>query len=335
MKRKILYYPTIDIKDSVWLRNAILYWDQIASVVPTGYDERELSPDLKYLLEKDVYVPIRPEELYCSVDLRKQFETEILDKMDYFTELKSRERKSRGEKHRIHMDKLSAAIREEFLKRGIVECEEYSDLWLSMNNEASVLYMSILAKYISRCKADMCTGTDYKKNFHYGYDALKTDTGSAYMQIVWQDILPVPNTSVSYEAILDFKNEYKRELKEFQNSMAEFQRNVKNAEDIAQINAMVKEYKDELEETLAGLDDKIRLKRIETIKKTIGSFIPIVGSVALDYLTGIPAPAVLASKVLFEGALSIFGGESKRKEIVEEDELYLFYAKKSNIIVDM
>src|SRR5258708_9456080 len=29
-----LYYPHIDIRDPVWLRSAILFWDQIQSIVP-------------------------------------------------------------------------------------------------------------------------------------------------------------------------------------------------------------------------------------------------------------------------------------------------------------
>lgn len=27
----ILYYPTIKIKDGIWLRNALLYWDKVSS----------------------------------------------------------------------------------------------------------------------------------------------------------------------------------------------------------------------------------------------------------------------------------------------------------------
>ena len=33
MAQTILYYPTIDIQDGAWLRNAILYWDEVPSIV--------------------------------------------------------------------------------------------------------------------------------------------------------------------------------------------------------------------------------------------------------------------------------------------------------------
>lgn len=32
MSRSILYYPSMDIKDGVWIRNAMLYWDNFADL---------------------------------------------------------------------------------------------------------------------------------------------------------------------------------------------------------------------------------------------------------------------------------------------------------------
>lgn len=31
---KALYYPTIDIEDSEWMKTAILFWDEINTIVP-------------------------------------------------------------------------------------------------------------------------------------------------------------------------------------------------------------------------------------------------------------------------------------------------------------
>ena len=48
MAQTILYYPTIDIQDGAWLRNAILYWDEVSSIVPyEGYSD--FSPEILYL----------------------------------------------------------------------------------------------------------------------------------------------------------------------------------------------------------------------------------------------------------------------------------------------
>jgi hypothetical protein len=34
MQRTVLYYPTISIPDDWWLRQALFYFDQVASIVP-------------------------------------------------------------------------------------------------------------------------------------------------------------------------------------------------------------------------------------------------------------------------------------------------------------
>lgn len=34
---KALYYPTIDIPEEGWLKSAILYWDEIQTIVPSSF----------------------------------------------------------------------------------------------------------------------------------------------------------------------------------------------------------------------------------------------------------------------------------------------------------
>jgi hypothetical protein len=50
MKRTVLYYPTISIPNGAWLRRALFYFDEIASIVPsTLYFSGELGPALSAL----------------------------------------------------------------------------------------------------------------------------------------------------------------------------------------------------------------------------------------------------------------------------------------------
>jgi hypothetical protein len=65
MAQTILYYPTIDIQDGKWLRNAVIYWDKVASIVP--YDNYpNFSPEILYLQERELYEPIFPQNLFYS-----------------------------------------------------------------------------------------------------------------------------------------------------------------------------------------------------------------------------------------------------------------------------
>lgn len=74
MSQSVLYYTTIDIQDSQWLRNAVLYWDEICSIVP--FEEYpDFSPELRYLQEKNLYRPIYPQELFHFIDINEFVET--------------------------------------------------------------------------------------------------------------------------------------------------------------------------------------------------------------------------------------------------------------------
>lgn len=65
MAQTILYYPTINIQDGAWLRNAILYWDEVSSIVP--YENYpDFSPELLYLKELGVYKAVYPQDLFYS-----------------------------------------------------------------------------------------------------------------------------------------------------------------------------------------------------------------------------------------------------------------------------
>ena len=65
MGQTILYYPKINILDGAWLRNAILYWDEVPSIVP---DESysDLSPEWLYLQKLGVYKAVYPQDLFFS-----------------------------------------------------------------------------------------------------------------------------------------------------------------------------------------------------------------------------------------------------------------------------
>ena len=53
MAQTILYYPTINIQDSAWLRNAVLYWDEVSSIVPYE-DYPNFSPEVLFLQRSGV-----------------------------------------------------------------------------------------------------------------------------------------------------------------------------------------------------------------------------------------------------------------------------------------
>jgi len=79
LKRTALYYPTIAVPSGPWLRQNLLYSDEVASIVPQRWDETVLipyTPDIEYLKSEGEFRPIRPEILIEQRDYR---EVEELD----------------------------------------------------------------------------------------------------------------------------------------------------------------------------------------------------------------------------------------------------------------
>jgi hypothetical protein len=54
MARSVLYYPFMDIPDTGWLRNALLHWDNLYTLVPAGLDVPYRSRDTRLLADEGI-----------------------------------------------------------------------------------------------------------------------------------------------------------------------------------------------------------------------------------------------------------------------------------------
>ena len=55
---KALYYPSIDIPNSDWLKTAVLFWDSISTMVPESVSHPYMSNDTEYLADVGFLQPI-------------------------------------------------------------------------------------------------------------------------------------------------------------------------------------------------------------------------------------------------------------------------------------
>lgn len=54
-----LYYPSIDIRDTNWLKTAVLFWDSISTIVPESVATPYNQPDTQYLADIGFLRPLR------------------------------------------------------------------------------------------------------------------------------------------------------------------------------------------------------------------------------------------------------------------------------------
>src|ERR1043166_3245112 len=80
-KAAILYYPTIDVPTDDWLRQALLYWDEVGSIVPEQWEaDHHYRDDIRYLRDEGEYRAFRPEVFTQSSghdEARKRFAKEF------------------------------------------------------------------------------------------------------------------------------------------------------------------------------------------------------------------------------------------------------------------
>ncbi len=55
---KALYYPTIDIKNENWLKTAVLFWDEINTIVPSSFENPYRERATQYLSDEGIINPI-------------------------------------------------------------------------------------------------------------------------------------------------------------------------------------------------------------------------------------------------------------------------------------
>src|SRR5215217_4577200 len=122
LTRTILYFPTIAVPNGTWLRRALLYWDEVASIVPLSHHPFvgraamepsgaliPFTPEVRYLWSEGAFKPIPPEQLFGrEYTLGDEFERELMAALssDTFQRLLPQPQRRKLDA-RIHFTKLS------------------------------------------------------------------------------------------------------------------------------------------------------------------------------------------------------------------------------------
>lgn len=283
MAQSILYYPTIDIQDGAWLRNALLYWDSISSIVP--YENYEdLSPELHYLKRCDIYQPIFPQELFHS---------KYADKFAHAVITRLHPRAHGGKFtaafppqgihcqkiyapalcEQIHCEKTTPKLYRYLQRHGFLETTE-SENWIKMDSRAASIYMRTLAEYIIKCRAeDIVIGTDLPENQQELYTGARPGKHTACIAISLNDCLPQPSMNVGFEELLDFKSRHQPELLEFRSKLRDFEASLAACENIDDIRFQTEKFKESWQQSLKQSEKMFTKSRVHFMFGTLVSLL--------------------------------------------------------------
>jgi hypothetical protein len=152
---KSLYYPWIEVQDEIWLKNAILYWDTIQTIVPESITDPYTGKTAKEFYEAEALVPLQVNpELVGSIDGLMDDAMKYLETSEGMNVLLGDEI-HRGEK--IHFEKLSYELANQLdrdihfdklpYRIGSYLCNGHrnENNWLSVDARFASFYMTLLA----------------------------------------------------------------------------------------------------------------------------------------------------------------------------------------------
>ena len=343
MPNTILYYPKIAIPDGAWLRQALLYWDRIGSIIPREFDRagHDLQ-DLHTLYELNVYRSYNPEDFIAGDPrLRIEFEQEFIHiskKPSFWRRLPPTE--ARRFDSPIHIAKITDNLSEYIQSKRLAILRDRYDSWYQFERPAAWLYMSLLAKYIAdSAEETTIPGTDFGLFKDFIFQTEKRYFSASCFELTLQDILPVPSQDTPLEKILEFKSKRRDELISFREVIWDIQNELKNSQEVSQIRDIASRYSDLINTRVSDLsktmqEDNFQLWRgsLETLVKT--DSIPSL-SLVFDPFQ-IPIEYKLAGLGVM-GVISVsnylLDRRNERRKLLRENSFsYLYHAEHEGII---
>ena len=295
MAQTILYYPKINIQDGTWLRSAILYWDEVASIVP--YEEYEyFSSELLYLQSLGVYSAIYPQDLFTS-EFVEDFCKSVVKRINAYDNrlYASNAGENRCGQVRIHKNKIYAPalhdlIHYEKLPQNLLKyfkdkrfVNDYNTGgWMEIDSKIAQIYMRTLAEYSIKCSdKDIVLGTDTSTCNQEIYSNARKQPQTQCCKINIEKCLPQPSMDVSYEDILDFKAKRKDELYAFRAKIRELETNIYNADSPELIKHYENQFVEDWEQCSADYCRVLKEAKISYFLSSLVSLVatPFIGDI--------------------------------------------------------
>ena len=291
-----LYYPYIDVPDSVWLTRSLLYWDYVATITPAPFRDEPArhTPLTRALIESELILQVFPDEaagvLSGNFDrfVRLQSEAEVSRRRSDF-EL--------GNVVRIHGDKVMHAQRAfaSLMELGVASRMSWE--WYLVERTTAEEFMAALA--FSLCevagpdgwhRTDLPTlerwfpvtnlpsstrallaglrpsgpGGASKLELRVHGELQVSEVRSALMQ----ELLPVPEGPMAVDQLVDFRRKHGERLPEFRRELERRIRLLSDIQDPVQYRRALDDLGDEVREETERVESYLRESGVRAIVRS-------------------------------------------------------------------
>lgn len=225
MQDVALYYPTMKVASSSWLKKTLLYWDEVATIVPAAMQTSVRSDaHVSDLIQLGQLRFIDPVETLADPSVQAQIDEAFM----YLERSNIGSVGDFGEQDEsdIRTEKILYSVRSRLEQQGRGRMLDDSNNWFRTTNSVASWYMSMLTGVVAGKLSGQATRLSPVTDDHRIISASAAqghDTRRGYVFRVVSGLLPAPGPGVSLRQIVDFKNEHRDELRHLREWMdAEF-----------------------------------------------------------------------------------------------------------------
>lgn len=220
----VLYYPTIEFIDESWVKRALLFWDHVYRIVPTGYKPND-SDELRELYDNGLIINVNVSEAEKVVTLEK-----------FIKFFKNLEYKPAGlniqQVDRLNSDKIDSRLYPllDHISDKIIENGE--DEWFYLDSKIARGYMFFLSQAIAESRRlvratdniDIWSIAPYfteKGNFPFEDVIFNENNKGLYCSLMLEDVLPQNVGDITAKQIIDFNRKRHSERCQFRDKISE------------------------------------------------------------------------------------------------------------------
>lgn len=369
LKRTILYYPTINIPSNDWLKNAVLYWDEVSSIVPHDWRRDPtitISKDIDLLAHEGLFRPIHPGQLmenehawqavqdmteeFISIVKSQNFENILNKRKSSLSRVhheKITKSKLTGKGTPLHLDKTNFEIVDFLEQKKLAIRSKNSWQWVRVEGTTALLYMSLLAKYIAATdQQHTIVGTDLRIYEKLNFQQSVKGDGISVVNCNFRGLIPSPARTASISDIIKFKRKRHDNLIAFRKFLLDFQSQLSAASSNEQLRGILISAQEDLKKGLKDMKAVFKDSNIDMVVKSLKSILNVQSSTAITgtgfllnekyEVAGLPT-WIKASGIAAAGIIDVTSAfleaRNQRREYERNSPFsYLYHAQRARII---
>ncbi|MCE1164476.1 MAG: DUF6236 family protein [Bacteroidetes bacterium] len=350
-----LYYPHINLTNKNWVKHALLFWDKISRIVPrsiepadneditkikfeTGFIEdyhpkehdtsdtfNQFSKELRPILESDHFFH---ERFFALEHQRRHYMRDYYERRSFYSEMV----KSTGTY--IHVMKLDPRLKNWLLEIGVAIPgeNEYED-WVKIDNEIGLLYMTYLAKTISK-KKTIPIVTDVEQSFsaaiHFE-SIINSDYSSQFEyrlgNLLIETIVPQKINDIPLDTIIEIRDNYGDERIAFFNEISNLTKSLPEIDNASALNDALNLHSRLILKETKRLEKLYNTHKIETVSKFLGISLPTSIVSLTEFVPDIAKPFIMVGGVIFGLVSSANVVKKEKLELQSNPKSYLLNLK--------